>query len=211
MAEQNLEQFSVFIAENKGKRKFKQTVELAINFKGIDFTKQDNKLNLDVNLPNGKGKVKKIAMFATERNMIEEARKSNIEVIDGNNLDSIKSDSARLNSLLDYELIAQPNLMPSIAKSLGQFLGPRNKMPKPLLGNVNLTAIANELNKRVSIRNKGKNLPTIHCIVGTEDMEPQKIYDNIKEVMSIVTKKVGSNHIRSAYVKLTMSKPLRFM
>ncbi|MDE1860181.1 MAG: 50S ribosomal protein L1 [Candidatus Micrarchaeota archaeon] len=212
MAEQNLEQFSKFIADNKGKRKFKQTVELAINFKDIDFTKQDSKLNVDVNLPNGKGsKVKKIAIFATERNMIEEAKKNNIEVINGNELDSIKSDNARLSSLVNYELIAQPNLMPVIAKSLGQFLGPRNKMPKPLLGNVNMAAIANELNKRVTIRNKGKNLPTIHCIVGTEDMEPQKLYENINEVVNTVSKKIGANRIRSVYVKLTMSAPMRLM
>lgn len=211
MVEQTFDEFSKFVADNKGKRKFKQTVELAINFKGMDFTKQDNKLNIDVNLPNGKGKVKKIAIIATERNMIDEARKNEIEIIDGNSLEQIRNDNAKLNSLLTYELIAQPSLMPAIAKNLGQFLGPRNKMPKPLLGNVNLTAISNELNKRVSIRTKGKNLPTVHCIVGTEDMDPQKIYDNVKEVISVVTKKVGSNHIRSAYVKLTMSQPLKFM
>lgn len=211
MAGQNIEQFSKFIADNKGKRKFKQTVELAINFKGMDFTKQDNKLNLDVILPNGKGKTRRIAIFATERNFIEDARKNNIEVIDGNTIEGIGKDPARLNSLLQYELVAQPNLMPSVAKNLGQFLGPRNRMPRPLLGNVNLNALSNELNRRINLRSKGKNLPTVHCIVGTEDMEPQKLYDNINEVLGAVTKKVGNSHIRSAYVKLTMSQPMKFM
>lgn len=205
----DLENFSKFLAENKGKRKFKQTVELAINFKGVDFTKQDNRINLEVLLPNGKGKVKKIAVFSTDRNLSEQAQKSGVEVIDGNTLEQIKSDQARLNSLLDYELIAQPNLMPAIAKSLGQFLGTRNKMPKPILGNANIASMSNELNKRVTIRNRGKNLPTIHCIVGTEDMEAPKIYDNVQEVLNSITKKLGANHIRSAYVKLTMSKPFK--
>ncbi|MDE1823635.1 MAG: 50S ribosomal protein L1, partial [Candidatus Micrarchaeota archaeon] len=91
-----------------------------------------------------------------------------------------------------------------------QFLGPRNKMPKPLIG-VTLSGIANELNKRISVRNRGKNLPTIHCVVGTEDMDPKQIYDNVNEVVGSLTKKVGSSHIRSAYVKLTMSKPFRLM
>lgn len=208
MAE-DLENFSKFIAENKGKRKFKQTVELAINFKGVDFTKQDQKLNIEVILPNGKGKTKKIAIFSTERNLSEDARKNGVEVIDGNTLEQIKADQARLNALLDYELIAQPNLMPAIAKSLGQFLGTRNKMPKPLIGNANIASVANELNKRIQIRNRGKNLPTVHCIVGNEDMEASKIYDNVKEVLGAVTKKLGNNHIKSAYVKLTMSKPIK--
>lgn len=208
MAEQ-LEEFSKFLAENKGKRKFKQTVELAINFKGVDFTKQDNRLNLEVLLPNGKGKVKKIAIFSTDRNLSEQAQKSGVEVIDGNTLEQIKTDQVRLNSLLEYELIAQPSLMPAIAKSLGQFLGTRNKMPKPLLGNANIASISSELNKRVALRNRGKNLPTVHCIVGNEDMEAGKIYDNIQEVLSTLTKKLGSNRIRSAYVKLTMSRPMK--
>ncbi len=205
----DLENLSKFLAENKGKRKFKQTVELAINFKGVDFSKQDQKMNVEVLLPHGKGKVAKVAIFTTERALIEQAQKNGVEVIDGNQLEQIKTDQARLNSLLDYELIAQPNLMPAIAKSLGQFLGTRNKMPKPLLGNVNIANISQELNKRIQLRNRGKNLPTIHCVIGTEDMEASKIYDNVQEVLGAVQKKLGANHVRSAYVKLTMSKPFK--
>ena len=48
-------EFEKFIEENKGKRKFEQSVELAINFKGVDFSKQANRLSLDILLPNGKG------------------------------------------------------------------------------------------------------------------------------------------------------------
>ncbi|MCL4365401.1 MAG: 50S ribosomal protein L1 [Candidatus Marsarchaeota archaeon] len=206
---ESLENFSKFIAENKGQRKFKQTVELAINFKGIDFSKQDNRINVEVILPNGKGKALKIGVFATDRTIAEEARKNGIEVIDGNDIEKISKDATRLNTLLDYELMAQPSLMPVVAKNLGQFLGPRNKMPKPLIGSAGMANLANELNKRISIKNKGKFLPTVHCIVGSEDMDANKIYDNVREVLNGVTKKVGGTHVRSAYVKLTMSKPFR--
>ena len=83
-------------------------------------------------------------------------------------------------------------------------------MPKPLLGsNANLANLATELNKRISLRNRGKNLPTVHCIVGNEDMDASKIYDNVREVLNSVIKKVGNSHIKSAYVKLTMSKPIK--
>ncbi len=206
---QNLEDFSKFITENKGKRKFKQSVELAVNFKGIDFSKQANRLNLDVMLPNGRGRTSKVAVFATDKGIVENASKSGIEVIDGNRLDALATDQSRLNSLLDYELLAQPNLMPSIAKYLGQFLGPRNKMPKPLLGNANVANMASDLNKKITIRNKGKYVPTIHCVVGNEDMEAKALYENVNEVISEINKKVGPNHIRSAYVKMTMSGPMK--
>src|SRR5271154_98168 len=125
-----LENISKLLAENKGKRKFKQTVDLAINFKGIDFSKQDNRINIEIILPNGKGKSKKIAVFSTERNIAEEAQKNGVEVIDGTQIEQIAKDTTRMNALLDYELISQPSLMPIIAKNLGQFLGSRNKMPK---------------------------------------------------------------------------------
>lgn len=210
MSEDRLREFENFINDEKGKRKFKQSVELAINFKGIDFSKQDNRLNLEVSLPNGKGKVQKVALFATDKSLAEKARALGMEVLDGERIDAIASDQARLASLLNHELLAQPNLMPSIARFLGQFLGPKGKMPKPLLGNINLEAVANDLGKRILIRNKGKYLPTVHCIVGTEEMPAEKLYENINEVMAAISRKVGQNRIRSAYVKLTMSKPFKF-
>ncbi|MDE1846474.1 MAG: 50S ribosomal protein L1 [Candidatus Micrarchaeota archaeon] len=211
MEQVKLDEITKFIGENKGKRKFKQSVELAINFKGVDFNKQDNKLNLEVSLPHGKGKVKKLAVFATDKNILESAQKLGIEVFDGNRLGEIAADQVRLSTLLNYDLVAQQSLMPQIAKFLGQFLGPRNKMPKPLLGNATLATIANDMSKRITIRTKGKNLPTVHCIVGSEDLEPQKIFENVNEVISSVTKKVGQNRIRSVYLKLSMSKPIKVM
>ncbi len=211
MVQSNLDDFSKFIAENKGKRKFKQSVELAINFKGVDFTKQQNRLNLDITLPNGRGKIAKVAVFAQDKNVIESAQKAGIEVIDGSRLQDLATDQARLNALLDYELIAQPVLMPQIARYLGQFLGPRNKMPKPLLGNANIANVAGDLNKKITVKNKGKYVPTVHCVVGSEDMEAKALYDNISSVLDEVGKKVGNNHIRSAYAKLSMSKPMKMV
>ena len=71
--------------------------------------------------------------------------------------------------------------------------------------------MTNELNKRITLRSRGKNLPTVHCIVGNEDMDSRKIYENVREVLTVVTKQVGSSHMKSAYVKLTMSKPLKIL
>lgn len=211
MLEDKYAEFEKFIEENKGKRKFEQSVELAINFKGLDFSKQTSRLNVDVLLPNGKGKTRKIALFASDKNIIEKAKGTNVEIIDGSSLSEIASDKARLSSLLDYDLLAQPNLMPAIAKSLGTFLGPRGKMPKPFMPSQDLAKLSNEMGRIIALRNKGKFLPTVHCVVGSEKMEARKVFDNITEVINGVNKATGTNHIRSAYVKLTMSKPLRLV
>lgn len=207
----SIEELTKFLAENKGKRKFKQSVEVAINFKDIDFTKQDNRLNLEVLLPNGKGKTRSIALFANDKSLVEGAGKAGIEVIDPAQLDAISKDSKRLSSLLNYNIIAQASLMPQIARHLGQFLGPRNRMPKPIMPNTNIESVVRDFSKSVSIRSKGKYLPTVHSVVGAEDMEPERIYQNLNELIKAVGGKVGQNNIKSVYVKLSMSKPMRFI
>jgi len=211
MLEDKFDEFAKFIAEEKGKRKFKQSVELAINFKGIDFSKQDNRLNMEIILPYSKGKVGKAAIFATDRNLISKAQELGVEVIDGTKIDSIANDKEKLNSLLNYELLAQPNLMPEIAKKLGQFLGPRNKMPKPLFNPSDLEKFVSNISKRIVIKSKGRFLPTVHTVVGSEDMKPEEIFENIKEVINNISRKVGQTHIKSIFVKLSMSKPLKLL
>jgi len=211
MLDDKYSDFEKFITENKGKRKFRQTVELAINFKNINFSDQNNRLNISVLLPNGKGKYNKLAVFTNDKNIIEEARKNGVEVISAEEIPAIANDKQRLNALLNYNLLAQPNLMPTIARALGQFLGPRGKMPKPLMPGTNMAKIANEMNNQITIKSSGKFLPTVHCAVGTEDMEPKKIFENIKEVINSIVAKVSQSKIKSVYVKLTMSKPMRLI
>ena len=210
MDQETLNKFSAFLEENKGKRKFNQSVELAINFTGVDFSKQDNRLNLEIKLPNGKGKERNVIVFADDRNITEKANSAGAKVIPSAQLQSIASDKERMKELLNHELMAQPALMPQIARALGQFLGPKNKMPKPLIGQDAGKAVS-DLSKAVLIRSAGKYLPTAHCMVGTEKMQINEISANIDEVLSNIEKKVGKQHIRSVFVKLTMSKPMRLV
>jgi large subunit ribosomal protein L1 len=210
MEAERLEKLKAFIDENKGKRKFAQSVELAINFSGINFGKAENRLNMEVKLPNGRGKVGGAIVFADDRTLAEKAVQSGATVISSSELSSLSSDKARLGSLLKSELLAQPSLMPTIAKNLGQFLGPRNKMPKPLMGS-DVAAVIRDVGNSIYIRSKGKYLPTVHCIAGKENMELPKLVENIDQIINTVVKKVGKQNLKSVYVKLTMSKPMRLI
>lgn len=209
MDQEQLAKFSAFVEENKGKRKFSQSVELAINFTGMDFNKQDNRLNMEIKLPNGKGKEHKIMVFADDRIMSEKVTQLGAKVVPSSQIPSMSNDKEKLKELLAYELFAQPSLMPQIARTFGQFLGPRNKMPRPMVGDVN--SMISNATKSVYVRSKGKYLPTVHCMVGTEKMNASELVSNIDEVVAVVTKKVGKEHMRSVYVKFTMGKPLRLV
>jgi large subunit ribosomal protein L1 len=210
MEAERLEKLKAFMDENKGKRKFAQSVELAINFSGINFGKAENRLNMEVRLPNGRGKVGGAIVFADDKLISERAAQSGAAIINSSELQAISTDKARLSSLLKSELLAQPSLMPMIAKSLGQFLGPRNKMPKPLLGS-DVAGVIKNVSNSIYIRSKGKYLPTVHCIAGKENMEIQQIVENIDQIINTVVKKVGKQNVKSVYVKLTMSKPMRLI
>ncbi len=208
MEKEQQDKLTAFIAENKGKRKFTQSVDLTVNFTGIDFNKQDNRLNMQVLLPNGRGRDTQVIFFADDKNLSAKAQAAGAQVVPSSELPTIANDKARMNELLNKELLAQPSLMPQIAKAFGQFLGPRNKMPRPAVGS-DVGATIASIGKSIYIRSKGKYLPTINCVVGTEKMAPEEISANIDEVVGSLSKKVGKAHIKSVYVKMTMSKPLR--
>ncbi|HUC38601.1 MAG TPA: hypothetical protein VL944_00540 [Candidatus Acidoferrum sp.] len=209
MEKEQLEKLGSFIEANKGKRKFNQSVDLSINFSGIDFSKQDNKLNLEVKLPNGRGKESKVLIFSDDKNINAKAQQLGAKIVPSSEIATMANDRAKQNELLDYELVAQPSLMPAIAKQLGQFLGPRNKMPRPLLGDA--TQVIGGMGKSIFVRSKGKFLPTVHCVVGSEKMQLNELAANIDEVISTIAKKVGRQNIKSVYVKFTMSEPLKLI
>ena len=210
MESEKLDKLKSFVEANKGKRKFAQSVELAINFTGINFGKAENRLNMEVKLPHGKGKSAAAIVFADDAAISEKAAQAGATVIKSSDLPTLSADKARMSSLLKSELLAQPSLMPQIAKNLGQFLGPRNKMPKPILG-MDVATVIKDIGNSVYIRSKGKYLPTVHCVAGKENMEVAKLAENIDQIISTIVKKVGKQNVKSVYVKLTMSEPMRLI
>ncbi len=206
-----LDKLRLFLEANKGKRKFVQTVELAVNFSGVDFSKQANRLNVEAPLRHAFGAAAKIIVFADDKGVVDKASSAGAAVVPSSEIQRIATEKAKLSELLGATLLAQPSLMPQIAKQLGQFLGPRNKMPKPLIGDVDIAAIARAATSTVSIRSKGKFLPTVHCSVGNESMGAEQIADNIESVLNSIAAKAGRHNIKSVYVKLTMSEPLRIV
>jgi len=194
--------------EEKGKRKFKQSVELIINMRGIDFAKSENRLNLDIVLPKGKGgKELKSAVFA-EGNMADEARRAGADLVIQPNEIAGWAESAKVKDLANnYFLLAQPNMMGVVAKSLGQTLGKRGKLPKPITGNIK--ELIERSKKSVRVVSKGKYLPVAQALIGTEIMESDELVENAETVYDAVKNKVNEGNIKSVYVKLTMSRPVR--
>jgi len=196
--------------EDKEKRKFLQSVELIINTRAIDFSKSENRVNVDVLLPKGKGgKELKVAVIAEEA-ISAPAKKAGADLIISPNDIAGYADKEKLKDLADnYVLLAQPNLMGQVAKSLGQYLGPRGKLPKPITGNP--SEMVEKAKKTVRIVTKGKYLPVLQAFVGTEKMSSDELVDNMEAVFDTIRSKVPDSNIKSVFVKLTMGKAVKAM
>lgn len=194
--------------EDKGKKKFTQSVEFIMNFRGINFSKAENRVNADVFLPKGKGgKEPKVAVFADE-NTGAQYKKLGVDlIIPPEKIESYK-EPAKLKDLAEkYTTYAQPNLMGQVAKSLGQYLGKRGKMPKPLVGNPK--EIIEKSRSSVRIVSKGKYLPVLQTFIGTENMNADDLTENAEAVYESLKKNIADHNFRSIYVKLTMGKAIK--
>ncbi len=196
--------------EGAKKRNFRETVDLAINLKDIDLSLPKNRIQEDIILPHGRGKDVRICVIGGGELALKAKNVADL-VITPEELGAIaddKKEAKRIANSVDY-FIAEAPLMPTVGKRLGTVLGPRGKMPKPIPPGVDPTGMIDSLRRSVTIRTKDKK--TFHAPVGTVDMDPEDIADNIETVLKRVEARLekGKSNIASSYVKTTMGPAVR--
>jgi len=190
----------------KGKeRKFEQSVDLIINFKGVDLKR--DQVNAVVNLPH-KVKDKKVCGFLTEKSKL-------VRTITEPEFKKY-SESKELRKLeKDYDFfIATAKLMPKVATAFGKVLGPAGKMPSPQLGiltqenEVAIKATLDKIGSSIKLRAKEAS---IKLTVGKEKMGEEKIIKNIKAVYNAIENVLPKKResVKNVMLKLTMGKPIR--
>ena len=121
------------------KRKFAQTWDLAINLKGMNLKKPENRFNLEYALPAGRGKPVKVGVIVDT--LATEAKKLDVDlVITKQEIPGIVKNKKLLKKIaneIDW-FYGEVSLMPLIGKSFGVVLGPRGKVPKPIPPKANL-------------------------------------------------------------------------
>jgi large subunit ribosomal protein L1 len=190
--------------EEKGKKKFEQSMEMIVNFRGMDFSKPENRLNLTVPLPKGKGKPNKVVVVGSEM-ITHEAKKQGAELtITADQIESF--DKKELKKIAkDHLFLVDPKFIGIVAKNWSKILGPRGRNPIPIPSDVKKTIDATRNN--VPVQTKGKYLPTVHAVVGTEKMNEADIMDNAKAIFDAITKKIATGNVKNIYFKLSMGKP----
>lgn len=196
--------------ENSPKRNFPESFELAINLKDIDLSNPKNRLTEEIILPKGRGRKVNVGIFATPE-MAAKAKEVADRVIPSDDISEMaeeKRDTKKMVDKTDF-FVAEAPLMAVVGKNLGVILGPRGKMPRPVPPGADPTDIIESLRKTVKIRTKDRR--TFHVPVGSREMSPEEISDNIMAVMNRVQSKLERGHmnIHSAYVKTTMGPAVK--
>ncbi|KQM10540.1 50S ribosomal protein L1 [Methanomassiliicoccales archaeon RumEn M2] len=191
--------------EGAKKRKFTETVELAINLKDVDLSIPKNRIQDDIILPNGRGKAIRVCVIGGGELALKAKDVADL-VITAEEIQTIadnKKQAKKIANSIDY-FIAEAPLMAVVGKRLGVVLGPRGKMPKPIPPGVDPSNMIDALRRTVSVRTKDKM--TFHAPVGTTEMPVEQLADNIETLLKRIEVKLekGRMNIASSYVKTTM-------
>lgn len=191
------------LKENSKKRNFSQTFDMIVLLKEVDLKKPENKISDEIFLPNGFGEEVSIKIFS------DTIRPEGVEAISSTELARIAKDKRAAKKLVKETefFLAEPKLMPVVAKSLGQIMGPRGKLPKVIAGDVK--SVIQNLKKSVKFR--VKDSPVIQFKVGKESMDDEDVAENIEAAVKHLENKLpkGKSNISKVMLKLTMSKPVK--
>ena len=170
------------LVKNGAKAKFNESIDAVFNL-GIDARKSDQLVRGALVLPNGTGKVTRVAVFA-QGAQAEAAKAAGADIVGFEDLaERVKA------GFLDFDVaIATPDAM-RIVGTLGQVLGPRGLMPNPKVGTVTpdaATAVKNAKAGQVQYRTDKGGI--IHCTIGRASFTVEQLQGNLAALVDALNK-----------------------
>ena len=197
----NVDEAIKFIVDKK-REKFDETIEISMNL-GIDPRHADQMVRGVVSLPNGNGKVMKIAVFAKDKKA-EEAKQAGADVIGAEDL---AEDMQKGN--LDYDrVIATPDMMGVVGK-IGKILGPKGLMPNPKLGTVTpdvKTAV--EAAKSGQVQYRAEKTGIVQAGIGKISFGSDKLIENVNSFIEAIQKSRPSGAKGTFIKKISISSTM---
>ena len=162
--------------------KFDETVEISLGL-GIDPRHADQMVRGLLSLPNGTGKVLRVAVFARGAKA-EEALAAGADVVGAEDL----SEKVQGGEIAFDRCIATPDMMALVGR-LGKILGPRGLMPNPKLGTVTMDvkgAVTAAKSGQVEFRAEKAGI--IHAGIGKASFDEDKLAQNIRALVDAIQK-----------------------
>ena len=199
--------------EKAPERKFSESVDLTINLKNIDMAQPKNRIDETILLPHGTGRKVGIAVLG-KGDITTQAREAGVDLIIGpEEIERLGGEPREARQVAgSYRFfLAETSVMPQVGRFLGPRLGPRGRMPTPIPGGTDIRPIVERLRNSVKVRTKDKK--TFHVKVGSTQMPPEQIAENVDAVLRKIEGALeqGAMNIRSVYVKTTMGPAERLV
>ena len=173
---------AVSLVKDRATAKFDETVEVSMNL-GVDPRHADQMVRGVCNLPNGSGRVLRVAVFARGAKA-DEAKAAGADVVGAEELVEIVGKGT-----IDFDrCIATPDMMPLVGR-LGKVLGPRGMMPNPKVGTVTMDITAAvAASKGGSVEFRVEKAGIVHAAVGKVSFSAEKLVENIRAFADAVAK-----------------------
>ncbi len=187
--------------------KFDESIDVAVQL-GIDAKKSDQVVRGAVVLPNGTGKIKRVAVFA-QGAKAEEAKAAGADIV---GMEDLAAEVKAGNMPFDI-VIAAPDAM-RIVGTLGQILGPRGLMPNPKVGTVTPdVAKAVKDAKAGQVQFRVDKAGIIHSTIGLRSFDADKLKGNLVALVEALNKAkpttAKGQYLRKVAVSSTMGVGVR--
>ena len=173
---------AIRLVKGNATAKFDETVEISLGL-GIDPRHADQMVRGLLSLPNGTGKVLRVAVFARGAKA-EEALAAGADVVGADDL----SEKVQGGEIAFDRCIATPDMMALVGR-LGKILGPRGLMPNPKLGTVTMDvrgAVTAAKSGQVEFRAEKAGI--IHAGIGKASFDEDKLAQNIRALVDAIQK-----------------------
>jgi large subunit ribosomal protein L1 len=198
---------AVKLVKERATAKFDETVELALNL-GVDPKHADQMVRGVVNLPNGTGRVLRVAVFARGAKA-DEAKAAGADIVGAEDLVAAVNGGE-----INFDrCIATPDMMPLVGR-LGKVLGPRGLMPNPKVGTVTMDVTAAvKASKGGAVEFRVEKAGIIQGSVGKASFGEDQLAQNIRAFVDAVAKAkpTGSKgtYLQRAAISSTMGPGVR--
>jgi len=185
---------AVELVKKMATAKFDETIEVSINL-NADSRKADQAVRGVVQLPNGTGKILRVAVFAKGPKAAE-AEKAGADLVGAEDL----AEKVLAGDMPFDRCIATPDMMVLVGR-LGKVLGPRGLMPNPKLGTVTMdVAAAVAAAKGGQIEYRSEKAGIVHAGVGKASFTAQALVENVKTLVDTIVKARPSG-VKGVFVK----------
>jgi large subunit ribosomal protein L1 len=189
--------------------KFDAGVDIDVKL-GVDPRKANQMVRGTVALPHGVGKDVKVLVLCTP-DKVQEAKDAGADHVGLDDyVEKLKGGWTDIDVI-----ITMPSVMGKVG-ALGKVLGPRGLMPNPKSGTVTM-----EIGRTVKEIKAGKidfkvdKFGIIHTTVGRSSFDPEKLNDNVKEIMSTILKLKPTSskgtYVKSVTLSSTMSPGVKVL